>query len=169
MKALSLWEPWATLMDEKYKRIETRSWSTKHRGELLICAAKVKHPDGFALWSSEQRNGGLPRHLGAWDGLPFGKALCVVNLIDCVPTEWLLRSHEDRASELRTSYFANGGFPQPEERYGNYADGRFAWITEYVTTLPRFPQRGAQGLFTVPDAVVRNALDSKCPDEEARP
>lgn len=45
MKALSLWQPWATLMAYGLKRVETRSWAIRHRGPLLIHAAKKWTPD----------------------------------------------------------------------------------------------------------------------------
>lgn len=34
MKALTLWQPWASLVALSEKTIETRCWSTKYRGEL---------------------------------------------------------------------------------------------------------------------------------------
>ena len=40
MKALSLWQPWASLVALRVKTIETRSWSTSYRGPLAIHAAK---------------------------------------------------------------------------------------------------------------------------------
>lgn len=40
MRAISLWEPWASLIRTGAKTFETRSWETKYRGLLLICAAK---------------------------------------------------------------------------------------------------------------------------------
>lgn len=40
MKALTLWQPWATLVALGVKTIETRSWSTSYRGPLAIHAAK---------------------------------------------------------------------------------------------------------------------------------
>src|SRR3989339_577320 len=40
MKAISLWQPWASLCAVGAKLYETRSWSTSYRGPLLICAAK---------------------------------------------------------------------------------------------------------------------------------
>lgn len=43
MKALSIWEPWASLIACGTKRIETRSWSTEYRGPLLICAAQARN------------------------------------------------------------------------------------------------------------------------------
>lgn len=41
MRALSWKEPFATLM--LHGKIETRTWSTKYRGLVLICASKVKY------------------------------------------------------------------------------------------------------------------------------
>lgn len=38
MKALTIKEPWATLIIEKYKEYEFRSWKTNYRGKILIHA-----------------------------------------------------------------------------------------------------------------------------------
>ena len=40
MKAISIKEPWASLILSGKKTIETRTWSTKHRGKILLCASK---------------------------------------------------------------------------------------------------------------------------------
>ena len=40
MRAISLWQPWASVVALGSKRIETRHWSTGHRGPLAIHAAK---------------------------------------------------------------------------------------------------------------------------------
>ena len=40
MKALTIKQPWATLIIQGDKRFEFRSWQTKYRGELLIHAGK---------------------------------------------------------------------------------------------------------------------------------
>ena len=42
MKVLSITEPFATLIKNKKKFIETRSWKTNYRGELYIHASKTK-------------------------------------------------------------------------------------------------------------------------------
>lgn len=36
LKALTLWQPWATLIAIGAKRIETRGWATSYRGPLVI-------------------------------------------------------------------------------------------------------------------------------------
>lgn len=42
--ALSLKQPWAALLASGRKSIEVRKWTTDHRGELLIHAARVDDP-----------------------------------------------------------------------------------------------------------------------------
>lgn len=44
MRAITLWEPWATLWAGGKKVHETRSWPTKHRGLLAVHAA-ARMPD----------------------------------------------------------------------------------------------------------------------------
>lgn len=44
MKVLSIKEPFATLICEKKKTIETRSWKTNYRGKLYIHASLTKAP-----------------------------------------------------------------------------------------------------------------------------
>ncbi len=40
MKAISIKEPFATLILNKKKTIETRVWQTPYRGKILLCASK---------------------------------------------------------------------------------------------------------------------------------
>lgn len=40
MKAISIRQPWAELIASGRKTIETRTWTTKYRGPILICAGK---------------------------------------------------------------------------------------------------------------------------------
>lgn len=71
IKALSLWQPWATWIAEGRKTIETRMWSTDYRGPLLICAARKLDTDQMDPDEAK--------------GLPFGKALAVAQLVGCRP------------------------------------------------------------------------------------
>ena len=61
MKAISLHQPWASMIASGEKTIETRNWPTSYRGELLIVSTKKP----------------------VVDDLPLGMALCVVTLVDC--------------------------------------------------------------------------------------
>ena len=40
MKAITVWQPWASLLVSGRKRYETRSWATTYRGPIAIHAAK---------------------------------------------------------------------------------------------------------------------------------
>ena len=44
MKALTIKEPWASLIINGYKEYEFRSWKTNYRGKILIHAGKGKEP-----------------------------------------------------------------------------------------------------------------------------
>ena len=48
MKALSLTQPWASLVVIGAKCYETRSWATNYRGPLAIHASK-----GFPVWAKQ--------------------------------------------------------------------------------------------------------------------
>src|ERR1700694_2863628 len=65
LRALVLRQPWANLVRDGLKKIEVRSWTTKHRGDLLICAAK----SADAGW---EYDGNQPR----------GVTICLVTLLD---------------------------------------------------------------------------------------
>lgn len=57
MKAISIYQPWASLIALGDKTIEARCWPTNHRGDLLICASAkdclledgAVAPGGYAL------------------------------------------------------------------------------------------------------------------------
>lgn len=54
-KAISLKQPWANLVASGKKTIETRKWTTKYRGDLVICSSKKPEipPAGYALCLAE--------------------------------------------------------------------------------------------------------------------
>jgi hypothetical protein len=53
--ALSVKQPWATLLAHGHKTIEIRRWATARRGRILIHAARVSdpRPEGWKLVPSE--------------------------------------------------------------------------------------------------------------------
>lgn len=73
MKALTIKQPWATLIMQGDKRFEFRSWQTKYRGELLIHAGKRIDKEAIKRLSKY-----LPKEL------PLGEILGKVTLVDCV-------------------------------------------------------------------------------------
>lgn len=140
MKALTLTQPWASLMALQKKRIETRGWSTGYRGDLVIHAAK-----GFPKWAKETCEEEVFRE--ALDGytaatLPLSQGLCVVRLLGCFPTT---------PSGFDKLAFVAGHKPSVTElEFGDYTENRFMWLTEFVRPLPLIgwgPVKGALGLW----------------------
>ena len=98
MKALSIRQPWASLILKAKKDIENRCWPTKLRGRVLIHAAKgmtrAEHADAIAFAvdaiRSDPRNAGASkivtlRELGfAFDDLQRGGFVGSVEIVDCV-------------------------------------------------------------------------------------
>ena len=141
IKALTLWQPWASLMALEEKKIETRSWATNHRGLLAIHSAKRK------LGGSEKKligHANLALGINIDYHIPFGQVVCVVNLIDCVRTQLAVGG-------ARADFFETHG-AKNETVFGDYSLNRYAWITEMVYVVPdvvklRFEASGKQGLW----------------------
>ncbi len=135
MKAISLWQPWATLMAIGAKKIETRSWATRYRGPLIIHAAKrwtleQRGIAGSAVFVSALEQHGYRDH----NAFPLGAALAVVDLVDCV-------QHVETSAE--------------ERLLGDFLPGRWFWITENVRPFDSpIPMTGARRLFDVTDKEV---------------
>jgi hypothetical protein len=129
MRALSLWQPWATLVAAGVKQYETRGWMTNYRGELAIHASK--------RWTKAEQQAWRNFHFvfpGLLDGLPtppLGAVLCIVKLVDVVPTD-------------KVRY----GLSEWERAFGNYAPGRYAWKLEITEVLKvPIPASGMQGFW----------------------
>ena len=85
MKALTVCQPWASLIVAGIKDVEDRSWRTDYRGRLVIHAGN--HIDHDALDAY--------RHL-LDDDLPLEALIGSVTLVDCVKesrSRWALPGH----------------------------------------------------------------------------
>lgn len=134
MKALSLTQPWATLVAIGAKRYETRSWNTNHRGPIAIHAAKGFPKDCQQLCEYDP----FDKYIASSRELPLGAIIAVADLVTVHRTEWVL-------SQIRGT---------DEEKFGDYSAGRFAWFLNNVRKLPApIPCKGALGLWEVPISV----------------
>jgi activating signal cointegrator 1 len=134
MKALSLWQPWASAifaidhLDQMVKPDETRHWPTKIRGRIAIHAAKRK------LHSLEELTLFNMLRLGqGWRTLPYGCLIGTVELVDCVRAETVKRQDW-------------------QMQWGNYTPGRYAFVLAKAKPLKNtIPCTGRQGFFNVDD------------------
>ena len=131
MKALSIYAPYVDAIARGVKREEYRSRATKHRGDLLICAAArtsgdIYHPeelddrmDPARLHAYKRINYGW--YLIDWRGLYVcGHAICIADLTDCLP----------------------------------YRSGGFAWRLENIRMIRPVPVKGTQNFFNVDDGLI---------------
>ena len=157
MKALSLWQPWASAIALGAKRIETRDWATAYRGPLAIHAAKRCVKGELAEMGADPTwRGALdrPGNDGPLTDLPFGAIVAVCRLVDCLRTDDI-----DREMLLEDRHPAWGGaggelYDWSEWDMGNFGPHRFGWVLEDMRAVGPIPWRGAQGLFEIPDGVI---------------
>lgn len=82
IKAITLHQPWATLIALGAKQYETRSWPTGYRGLLVIHAGKTLMIDPKdRIMLSLLRDVGIPDP----GKLPLGAAVCVCELTAVLP------------------------------------------------------------------------------------
>lgn len=139
MLALSVRQPWASLIMRAGKDIENRCWKTKVRGRVLIHAAKgmtkAEHEDAidFAVDAirDDPRNAGASkivtlRELGfAFDDLERGGIVGSVEIVDCVASS-------------ESPWFM----------------GEFGFVLRDPRPLPFTPWKGQLGFFDVPESAL---------------
>lgn len=124
MKVLSIKEPWASLIMNGTKKIETRSWKTKYRGEIYILAslskAKITKPEVYELIKDMN--------------FKCGYIICKCNLVDCIYMT------NEYVNDMKTNHY---------EEYicGHYEVGRYAWIVEDVKVIEPIEAKGKLGLW----------------------
>lgn len=128
MKALTLHEPYASLIAHGWKEVETRDWYTSYRGPLAIHAA-LRKPDPTEL---SHVTFGLGHHGFEVPALTFGAVVCVCHLVACVPTALA----DIACKKLKPDFCPRRGW-QFERHFGNYDSGRWAWILRDVQRLDR--------------------------------
>ncbi len=142
MKALTIWQPWASLAvtkdfaGEPWKRVETRGWATNYRGPLAIHASKKT---GFGFFDDlspvERIKFGKAGIVSEEDllKLPHGMIIGQVNLLDSIKMEELYGTAYDT----------------PQERsFGDWSPGRFGWLLgSPVLYSEPIPAKGRQGLW----------------------
>ena len=134
MKALTLTQPWATLVAIGAKKIETRSWDTTYRGPLAIHAAKGGYVDDYLLMRMEPfytalRKAGIESRLQ----MPLGGIIAICELVSTHKVDefdWI----DGKRGWQKGNYFWEGS--QQEKAFGDYSIGRYMWFLANVKILP---------------------------------
>lgn len=154
MKALPLWQPWASLVAINAKRIETRKWAppVKLIGQrIAIHATKT---DGHMLLAGGGHFRAALDHARATGGLrlvsgrlPFGALIATVVITEC---REITKPLADALAACHPAEYAFGD-------YDLSAGPRYAWYLNYVDSFDPVPFTGRQGMFNVPDELVGGA------------
>jgi hypothetical protein len=159
MKAITLWQPYASLVGLDVKRIETRSWSTKYRGPLAIHAGRRCEVVRLGQFNVEKDNprGTEPAYLLrgdlAWPyRLPLGAVVATCDLVDVVSTDRVAFVPPTDPWVVEKGWHpARGDFDctvaEAQRSYGDYSPGRFAWLLENIQPIDPVPATGHQGLW----------------------
>lgn len=151
MRALTILQPWASLIAIGAKPDETRGFAIKYRGPLLIHAGKNRK-----IAELEFRDSPAPfsSYLTGPDDLPYGAIVAVAELWDCMVGMTLFETY---CKQIQDS-------ENPEERtriahnieFGNFGIGRYAWRLRNVTKIDPIPCNGSQGLW-IPSKEIQEA------------
>ena len=106
MKVLTIKEPWATLIIERYKEYEFRSWKTNYRGKILIHAGKSLDKSRLEDFKDYDLN------------YDFGAIIGEAELVDCI---------------LVDECFDEKLYDKNKLVYGNHSHiGVYAWKLENI-------------------------------------
>lgn len=140
MKAITVLQPWATLLATGKKHIETRSWKTNYRGEIFIHAGKKDPLVGICMMTDDAKERafralGLPETFNRFQKFPTGEILGKANLVNCLLID------EETARLIKEQ--------NPDEyAFGDFTPGRYAWVMENVVIFKEpIPVSGKQGLW----------------------
>ena len=161
MRALTIYQPWASLIAVGAKTYETRSWATRHRGPIAIHAGK-KIPStimcatdipyiipaiGRAFGIQEKPIINIIEYL---DSLPLGAVIATAELVGC---HRIVRYGGRGCASTDPGWLVSddGQIYEPTEQeilFGDWTPGRYAWELANMTLLPEpIPATGRQGLW----------------------
>jgi hypothetical protein len=157
-KVLTIMSPWATLLVHGIKKIETRpkptSW-TIEKGSYLIHAAKKWNKEQFEIChtppfiqelleidESFKMNSKHP------NGIFFPNRGHIIGAVDIVECCTIHKDDEDDIFIMKKDQSAGMYLQEPELSFGDYREGRYAWITDNPRILETpIPYKGQQGYY----------------------
>jgi hypothetical protein len=152
MKAITLWQPWASLIMTGAKAIETRSRRTNVRGRIAIHAARKCTIEAMKLLETPAFQKGLlsilPKGMKRMilELLPRGAIIGTVEIVSCYRMDKWVFFDDGPAMLLEKGSCKeiNGD----ELNFGNYEPGRYAWELKNPIMFDNpIPARGSQGFW----------------------
>ena len=124
VKVLSIKEPFASLIANNIKHIETRSWKTNYRGEIYIHASLTINP----LKGRDEI-----KEIVKDIELKPSFILCKATLKDCVYMD------QDFLNKIKKDHI--------EYICGHYEEGRYAWVLTDIKKIKPISVKGKLGIW----------------------
>lgn len=127
IKVLTIREPFATLIKNNIKHIETRSWKTNYRGEIYIHTSIAQIKKEVKLRKELSK-------LYSEKELSYGYIICKCKLVDCIyMTEDFIKKEK-------------------QKNYNNYISGhyevdRYAWVLDNIKPIDKIKAKGQLGIW----------------------
>lgn len=141
IKAITIKQPWATLIALGEKKFETRSWPTKHRGPVAIHAGKAVDKRAYNQFAEI-----LAKHgFHSMEDLPSGAVIATATIVDC---------HRVIENPTQTSALTDKGITISEQEFqmGYYGIDYCAWELNSIHKLTTpLPAKGKLSLWQFPD------------------
>lgn len=135
MKAITLHQPFASLIAFGEKTIETRSWRAGYTGRIAIHAGKLSQDRAEECLDEPYRSLLVKHGVKTIGDLPWGAVIATANLVGCqrMDADWIDAMVRERWGEVKLGY---------------YAPGRYGWVLADIEPLQvPVPARGHQGLW----------------------
>jgi len=140
MKALTVCEPYASLIRDGLKRVENRTWRTSYRGSMYLHAGKSRN------WLSLDPTGTIDQAYNMpVSKMTFGAVIATVELVDCIHIDTI------RVPTILAKY---PWLPEHE-----HANGPWCWILDKVVPIGPWPYKGDRGLFDIPDEALNRVAN----------
>lgn len=164
MKAITIWQPWASLIAIGAKKYETRSWKTDYRGPIAIHSA-AKDPCKIPILGMEEFEAVAGEALekagygSTWCLLPRGKIIATAELVNC----WRIVYHPGTDIDVAKNIHIGAELEVPKKHpdyhryivpteqellFGDWTPGRYAWELINIKILDKpIPAKGYQRLW----------------------
>ena len=154
MRALTIYQPWASLIAAGVKQYETRNWATKHRGPIAIHAGLKKYND-YGFLGDEVINKMEAALIASGKSylifdLPFGAVIATAELVGC----WEI-AEDPEGPFLCVEWDGKNGDHElivkgDELLFGDWTPGRYAFelLNVKLLSTPVYC-RGKQGIWNI--------------------
>ncbi len=158
-KALTILEPWASLIACGAKKVETRSWPTKYRGTIAIhtglsqkyYALQQEEPFASVLEQFSKVvdiGGAVEAEYEDRIELEYGKVIAIAEVVDCSEMISCTLDNVNNGHKLIKVTLKNGQeITGNELAFGDYTLGRYAWELANVRRIEPIPAKGLQRIW----------------------